>query len=154
MMLREGPRLRGTPPPWVGVGVADVVTGIAETVDVLIVLVEVKLVAVLSLVLLDVALCTTGCVLTRCKGVGVAVVVWAPPPEVTVVTGEVDLMMTVLGGAEATPVGVTPTTEAELGVAPVGGTVLTGETRTRRTLPSAETLTNLTGTILAPGGTM
>ena len=100
------------------------------------------------------SLCNRGCVLTRCKGVGVATVVWAPPPEDTVVTGEVDLMMTVLGGAEATPVGVTPTTEAELGVAPVGGTVLTGETRTRRTLPSAETLTNLTGTILAPGGTM
>lgn len=31
---------------------------------------------------------------------------------------------------------------------------LTGDTRTRRTLPSAETLTNLTGTILDPGGTI
>ena len=29
----------------------------------------------------------------------------------------------------------------------------TGDTRTRRTLPSADTLTNLTGTILDPGGT-
>ena len=136
---------------------ADVVAGIAEAVVVLVVLVEVKLVAVLSLVLLDMSLCNRGCVLTRCKGVGVATVVWAPPPEDTVVTGEVDLMMTVLGGADApdTTAGVTPTTEAELGVPPTaGGTVLTGETRTRRTLPSAETLTNLTGTILAPGGTM
>ena len=136
------------------------VAGIVEAVVVLVV-VEAKLVStLLSLVLLDMSLCNRvvafrGCVLTRCKGVGVAVVVSAPPPEVTAVTGEVDLMMTVLGGAAdapVTPVGVTPTTEDEL--VGVLGTVLTGDTRTRRTLPSAETLTNLTGTILAPGGTM
>ena len=31
---------------------------------------------------------------------------------------------------------------------------LTGDKRTRRTLPSAETFTNLTGTIFDPGGTI
>ena len=34
------------------------------------------------------------------------------------------------------------------------GGCFTGDTRTRRTLPSAETLTNLTGTIFDPGLTM
>jgi len=33
-------------------------------------------------------------------------------------------------------------------------TCFTGDTRTRRTLPSDETLTNLTGTIFDPGGTI
>lgn len=56
----------------------------------------------------------------------------------------VDLMMTVLG-----PEGEVMVT---LEAADMASVVLTGDTRTRRTLPSAETLTSLTGTILAPGG--
>ena len=82
-----------------------------------------------------------GCELTRCKGIPEAKVGVAIVP---VLIEGVDLMITVLGGAAVTPA----TTGVLVEVA------LTGDTRTRRTLPSADTLTSLTGTILAPGGTM
>ena len=58
-----------------------------------------------------------------------------------------DLMTTVLAGA-------TDDDPEDVVVVVVGDVAFTGDTRTRRTLPSAETLTNFTGTILAPGGTM
>ena len=81
--------------------------------------------------------------------------------EVVEAAEDVDLMITVLVVVEA----VAAMTEAaasgfsgKLGVITVtefdAEVDFTGETRTRRTLPSAETLTSLTGTILAPGGTM
>lgn len=88
----------------------------------------------------------SGCELTRCKGnvlVLTGTVVTADCMAGVVV---VDLMMTVMGEL----VVVTAVTWGEA----VGGVAFTGETRTRRTLPSADTETNLTGTILAPEGTM
>ena len=75
---------------------------------------------------------------------------------------DVDLMITVLVVVEAEAATLTEAAASgfsgKLGVMTVTALEaevdFTGETRTRRTLPSAETLTSLTGTILAPGGTI
>ena len=80
--------------------------------------------------------------------------------ELELTTEFVDLMITVCLATLAAA-GVTEEGSADdklLGVMTTevlrGAEVdFTGETRTRRTLPSAETLTSLTGTILEPGGT-
>ena len=81
--------------------------------------------------------------------------------ELELTTEFVDLMITVCLATVAAADGVTEEGSADdklLGVMTTevlrGAEVdFTGETRTRRTLPSAETLTSLTGTILEPGGT-
>jgi len=76
--------------------------------------------------------------------------------EVEQVLEAVDLIITVRAGVETEVVEVEDVLAVTPGVVviPPGGVVFTGETRTRRTLPSAETETSLTGTILAPGGTI
>lgn len=90
-----------------------------------------------------------------------------PGPELSELeTTDVDLMITVCVAcfSEVAEVAeeATEATEAEAGkvLGVITTDVLrgaevdfTGETRTRRTLPSAETLTSLTGTIFDPGGT-
>lgn len=90
-----------------------------------------------------------------------------PGPELSELeTTDVDLMITVCVASFSEVAEVaeedTEATEAEAGkvLGVITTDVLrgaevdfTGETRTRRTLPSAETLTSLTGTIFDPGGT-
>ena len=87
-----------------------------------------------------------------------------PAPELSELeTTDVDLMITVCvfsAADEAAAEVATEATEAGKVLGVITTDVLrgaevdfTGETRTRRTLPSAETLTSLTGTIFDPGGT-